>query len=58
MGRKFNTRKKNISAPINKVYLKNPVGSNEWHKEKKLQMYIRSKKNEEEKKTKVAVVGK
>ena len=37
MGRKFTcSRSKPIKAPIATVYLKNPVGSNEWHREKRI----------------------
>lgn len=40
MGRKFkmNRRNKPIRAPSNTVYLKNPVGSNEWHREQRIRM--------------------
>ena len=38
MGRKFTCRKaKLIRAPRVTVYLKNPVGSNEWHREKRIE---------------------
>lgn len=55
MGRKFNTKKKAIRAPTNTVYLTNPVGSNEWHKEKRVQMFIRNKNEKEKEKEKKAI---
>lgn len=41
MGRKFknNRRSKPIRAISNTVYLKNPVGSNEWHREQRIRMH-------------------
>jgi hypothetical protein len=40
MGRKFknNRRKKPLTGSTNSVYLKNPVGSNEWHREQRVRM--------------------
>ena len=37
MGRKFTrNNKKPIRAPSQRVYPKNPVGSNEWHEERRI----------------------
>jgi hypothetical protein len=40
MGKKFknNRRNKPLRGPSNTVYLKNPVGSNEWHREQRIRM--------------------
>ena len=50
MGRKFTCRKKKLlRAPcINKVYPKYPVGSNGWHKEKRITILKRQLASDQE----------
>tara|TARA_B110000967_G_C18838733_1_gene538197 strand:+ start:891 stop:1067 length:177 start_codon:yes stop_codon:yes gene_type:complete len=52
MGRKFkmNSRRKTIRAPVNTVYPKNPVGSNEWIREQSIRIEKRRIVEDEKKK--------
>jgi hypothetical protein len=48
MPKRFKRNCKHIQAPRENIYLKHPVGSNEWHQQKMIEIAIREVKKEAE----------